>query len=49
MRLAGKSFSSDNENDECFISKCYVLVGGEESTLNLAALRRLIEAEKCVS
>ena len=36
--------------DALFLSvMCYVLVGGEESTLNLAALRRLIEAEKCVS
>jgi len=36
--------------DALFLSvMCYVLVGGEESTLNLAALKRIIEAEKGVS
>ena len=47
--MAEEAFAEMVENDECFIPKCYVLVGGEESTLNLAALKRLIEAEKGVS
>ena len=36
--------------DALFLSvMCYVLVGGKESTLNLAALKRIKEAEKGVS
>jgi len=47
--MAEEAFAEMVENDGCFIPKCYVLVGGEESTLNLAALKRIIEAEKGVS
>jgi len=47
--MAKEAFAEMVEKDECFIPKCYVLFGGEESTLNLAALKRLIEAERGVS